>query len=112
MQNFKPKNNRPLSTKTEDQQNTVKSTTKNSRKGPRETREFSFNKPIRNIKFLQISRVNSILPDKYQLGLQPIKKKEIAPDYPPKPQTAGSKIVAQSQTDPKSELKYVEFKQG
>ncbi len=32
---------------------------------------------MRNIKFLEISRVNSILPDKYQLGLQPIKKKEI-----------------------------------
>jgi hypothetical protein len=28
-----------------------------------------------------MSRVNSILPDKYQLGLQPIKKKEIVSNY-------------------------------
>lgn len=33
-------------------------------------------KPVRNIRFLEISRVNSVLPDRYQLGLQPIRKKE------------------------------------
>ena len=63
---------RPLSTKTEDANHSVK---KSSRKGVREGKQYNFNKPIRHIKFLEISRVNSILPDKYQLGLQPIKKK-------------------------------------
>ena len=42
---------RPLSTKTQDVQGSAK-TSKTSRKGVRETRELSFNKPIRNIKFL------------------------------------------------------------
>jgi len=78
-------------------------TTKTSRKGPRE-RDYNFNKPVRHIKFLEISRVNSILPDKYQLGLQPIKKKEVIPEIALRPQTAR---VAESQTDPRSELKYV-----
>ena len=53
-------------------------TMKISRKGIRDKREFSFSRPIRNIKFLEVSRVNSILPDKNQMGLQPIKKKEPA----------------------------------
>jgi len=26
-----------------------------------------------------MSKINAILPDKYQLGLQPIKKKEVTP---------------------------------
>ena len=46
-----------------------------SRKGHRDGKEFSFNKPVRNVKFLEISKVNSMLPDQYQLGLQPIRKK-------------------------------------
>jgi hypothetical protein len=94
MDSLKPKT-RPQSSKTEEPQKSVQ-TTKTSRKGPREVaaREYSFNKPIRHIKFLEISRVNSILPDKYQLGLQPIKKKEVAVELPPKPQTAGGRIGA------------------
>ena len=49
MDRIKPKT-RPLSTKTEDPANTR--SVKTSRKGPREGRELSFNKPTRNIKFL------------------------------------------------------------
>jgi hypothetical protein len=91
---------RPLSTKTQDLQNSAKSA-KTSRKGPREARELSFNKPIRNIKFLEISRVNSILPDKYQLGLQPIKKKETVSNFHNKQAPVIFRAVAESQTDPK-----------
>jgi hypothetical protein len=42
----------------------------------KEIKEIS--KPIRNMKVMEISRVNSVLPDKYQLGLQPIRKKEMS----------------------------------
>lgn len=50
-------------------------TAKVSRKGYRDGKEKSFSKPTRNIKFLEINKVNSILPDQYNLGLQPIKKR-------------------------------------
>ena len=67
-------------------------------------------KPTRNIKFLEISRVNSILPDKYQLGLQPIKKKETASDFYNKQSFVTTRSVAEAQTDAKNELKHVEFR--
>lgn len=107
MNSFKPKN-RAFSAKTEDAQNSVK--TKSSRKGTREGRQYSFNKPTRNIKFLEVSRVNSILPDKYQLGLQPIKKKELPPDLGARVQLSNFKSAASMQTEPRTELKVVEFK--
>ena len=103
MNSIKPKSkSRPLSTKTEDQQQNTVKTTKTSRKGQREARGYSFNKPIRNIKFLEISRVNSILPDKYQLGLQPIKKKEMAVELGNKPLLVSTRVGIECQTDPRA----------
>lgn len=68
-----------------------------SRKGNREMKDFSFNKPIRNIKFLEISRVNSILPDKYQLGLQPIKKKDTVSEI-----VKCQRVASETQTEPRN----------
>jgi hypothetical protein len=94
LEGLKP--SRPSSTPSTQEINNSK-TMKISRKGNREGKEFNFNKPIRNIKFLEISRVNSILPDKYQLGLQPIKKKEVVGELI-KPLSAFGKITAEVQT--------------
>jgi hypothetical protein len=74
-----------------------------SRKGNRDGKEFSFNKPTRNIKFLEISKVNSILPDQYQLGLQPIKKREAVINLKP----ASLLRMAAAQTEPRNELRTV-----
>lgn len=55
--------------------------------------------------------MNSILPDKYQLGLQPIRSRKEAPPEPiAKPNTAGCKVTSEVQTEPKNELRNVEFK--
>jgi hypothetical protein len=34
-------------------------------------------RPVRIVRFLEISRVNSVVPDKYRLGLQPMSKLEV-----------------------------------
>lgn len=75
-----------------------------SRKGYRDGKEFSFNKPVRNIKFLEINKVNSILPDQYQLGLQPIRKKESLTEAIKK---LPSRVGTSAQTEPRNELRTV-----
>ena len=60
--------------------NSRKSYSRRVFKEPKEYKEVI--KPVRNFRFLEISRVNSVLPDKYQLGLQPIRKKEQQSEMP------------------------------
>lgn len=44
-----------------------------SRKGQREVRDLN-NKRTRNVRLLEMNKINSVLPDKFQLCLQPIRK--------------------------------------
>ena len=51
------------------------------------------------MKVLEISRVNSVLPDKYQLGLQPIKKKEMSDSIITRNASSVIKVSCDSQTE-------------
>lgn len=94
---------RPAST-SNSQTNSRPKAIKVSRKGYRDGKEFTFNKPVRTIKFLEINKVNSILPDQYQLGLQPIRKKESLTEAIKK---IPSRIGTSAQTEPRNELRTV-----
>ena len=71
-----------------------------SRKMQRDMKEIKeISKPIRNMKVMEISRVNSVLPDKYQLGLQPIRKKEGSESVMSRNLSTILKVSKEAQTD-------------
>ena len=44
-----------------------------SRKSANQIIEYKdFSKPVRNVKYLALSQVNAVLPDKYHISLQPM----------------------------------------
>lgn len=96
------KTNKQTESITDSQSKTVKI----SRRGIREARDHNYhNRPIRNIRFLEMSQINSVLPDRFQLALQPIRKKESLPQPITHPLS-----FADSQAQNKFEVKLYDIK--